>query len=392
MLVDLVNDTEYIDMKLYNVIGTIKGALSECVVLGNHHDPWSAGCVDPDTGSSAMNEVVNRKGSRSRLGTSQNHVPQNHVRTQLCISIDVYPLTVRSILASWDGEEYGLLGTTAWATQNSDHLKRNCIAYINVDESTNGGDILGPVGSPLLAETLYEAAKVVPSPLGEEAEVDNGWCLLDIGSDFTVSQHHLGISSTDLAFNAGPRHAVYQYHTKYDSTLWMERFGDPGYQKHKAMAQLWGLVAFRLASNAVLALSATKYAQRLAEGFASMNAPAAVDASELQRALARFHEQASHLDGFRAGLSEREPTDEEVWAVNSRYVAIERGFLHFAGLSQRPWYKHLAFGPGLWEGYGGVVFPAIADAMFLKDVAVIQAAVDLTTAGVNRVTEFIRLP
>jgi N-acetylated-alpha-linked acidic dipeptidase len=123
MLVDLINDTEYIDTKLYNVIGTIKGALSECVVLGNHHDPWSAGCVDPDTGSSAMNEVVNWKGSRSRLGTSQNHV-----RTQLCISIDVYPLTVRSILASWDGEEYGLLGTTAWATQNSDHLKRNCIA------------------------------------------------------------------------------------------------------------------------------------------------------------------------------------------------------------------------------------------------------------------------
>jgi hypothetical protein len=38
------------------------------------------------------------------------------------------------------------------------------------------------------------------------------------------------------------------------------------------------------------------------------------------------------------------------------------------------------------------VFPAIADAMFLKDIAVIQAAVDLTTASVNRVTEFIRLP
>jgi hypothetical protein len=46
---------------------------------------------------------------------------------------------------------------------------------INVDESTNGGDILGPVGSPLLAETLYEAVKLVPSPLEEEAEVDDGW-------------------------------------------------------------------------------------------------------------------------------------------------------------------------------------------------------------------------
>jgi N-acetylated-alpha-linked acidic dipeptidase len=98
------------------------------------------------------------------------------------------------------------------------------------------------------------------------------------GSNFTVFQHHLGISSTDLVFNAGPRHAVYQYHTKYDSTLWMERFGHPGYQKHKSMAQPWGVVAFRLASSAVLAFSATKYAERLAEGFASMNAPDAVDA------------------------------------------------------------------------------------------------------------------
>jgi hypothetical protein len=42
----------------------------------------------------------------------------------------------------------------------------------------------------------------------------------------------------------------------------------------------------------------------------------------LQRALARFHEQASQLDGFRAGLSEREPTDEEVSAVNSRMLPL----------------------------------------------------------------------
>ncbi|KAJ0422068.1 hypothetical protein BJY00DRAFT_94851 [Aspergillus carlsbadensis] len=407
MLVELVNDTEYIDTKLYNVVGTINGESSECVVLGNHHDSWSAGCVDPVSGSAAMNEVVRSLGNALAAGWK--------------------PLRT-IILASWDGEEYGLLGSTAWATQKSDYLKRNCIAYINVDESTNGGGILGPVGSPLLAETLYEAAKLVPSPLKEEAEVDDGWCLLNpntevpdthrtvytdwldntksqfpssdapilqnigTGSDFTVFQHHLGISSADLVFNAGPRHAVYQYHTKYDSTLWMKRFGDPGYQKHKAMTQLWVLVAFRLASQAVMAFSATKYAERLNEGVASMDVPDAVDVSRLQHALTIFYKQALYLDGNRAGLSKRKPTDEEVSTVNSRYIAIERGFLHSAGLSQRPWYKHLAFGPGLWEGYGGVLFPAIADAMLLKDVAVIQAAVDLTTAAVNRVTDSISLP
>ncbi|KAL3461632.1 hypothetical protein BJX64DRAFT_152204 [Aspergillus heterothallicus] len=409
--VELVNDTEYNDTKLYNVIGTIEGDIAECVVLGNHHDSWSAGCVDPVSGSAAMNEVVRSLGKALAAGWK--------------------PLRT-IILASWDGEEYGLLGSTAWANENTKDLKKNCVAYINVDESTNGGDILGPVGNPLLAEILYEAAKLVPSPIKQGAEEgeegDDGWCLVNIqtetsssqrtvytdwlhntkandptldapliqdigtGSDFTVFQHHLGISSADLVFNAGSRRAVYQYHTKYDSTLWMEHFGGPGYRKHKAMAQLWGLIAFRLATEPVLAFSATRYAKRLKEGFANMDLPDSVDVDGLFWALARFHERALDLDDYRRGFSERTPVSEEISIANSRYIALERGFLHPAGLAQRPWYKHLAFGPGLWEGYGGVVFPAIADAMLLKDNATIQAAVELTTEAVSRVTKLIALP
>ncbi|CEL07737.1 hypothetical protein ASPCAL10892 [Aspergillus calidoustus] len=115
MMLELVNDTEYIDTELYNVVGTIKGESSECV-----------------------------KDSHSRLETPLNH---QRIRTPQ---------------------------STAWATRNFDYSKKNCIAYINVDESTSDGDRQDPVGSPLLAETLYEAAKLVPSPLNEEVEVEDG--------------------------------------------------------------------------------------------------------------------------------------------------------------------------------------------------------------------------
>lgn len=41
--------------------------------------------------------------------------------------------------------------------------------------------------------------------------------------------------------------AVYPYNSNYDSFYWVEKFGDPGFQKHLAMAQLWGVLAVRMA-------------------------------------------------------------------------------------------------------------------------------------------------
>lgn len=43
---------------IYNVIGTIPGIVEESIILGNHHDSWCCGAVDPVSGSAAMNEVA----------------------------------------------------------------------------------------------------------------------------------------------------------------------------------------------------------------------------------------------------------------------------------------------------------------------------------------------
>jgi N-acetylated-alpha-linked acidic dipeptidase len=53
---------------IYNVIGTIHGASEESIVLGNHHDSWCCGAVDPVSGSAAMNEVARTLGTLTASG------------------------------------------------------------------------------------------------------------------------------------------------------------------------------------------------------------------------------------------------------------------------------------------------------------------------------------
>lgn len=58
MKVTLESQGDYHYSPIYNVIGTIEGLTNESVVLGNHHDSWCCGAVDPVSGSAAMNEVA----------------------------------------------------------------------------------------------------------------------------------------------------------------------------------------------------------------------------------------------------------------------------------------------------------------------------------------------
>jgi Zn-dependent M28 family amino/carboxypeptidase len=53
---------------IYDVIGTVKGKGDELIVLGNHHDSWCCGAVDPVSGSAAMNEVIRGLGNLTSLG------------------------------------------------------------------------------------------------------------------------------------------------------------------------------------------------------------------------------------------------------------------------------------------------------------------------------------
>jgi N-acetylated-alpha-linked acidic dipeptidase len=206
------------------------------------------------------------------------------------------------------------------------------------------------------------------------------------GSDYTVFLNHLGIPVADLSFE-GP-YGV--YHSIYDTPLWVERFGDPGFRYHAAMVQLWGIVAIRLASADVIPLDYDAYAREI-EGFLAVlerrwvNRQPGLSAEALKpvrAALSEMRSAARRLADARDAALER--PGPELTLLDSRLIAAERGFLDPQGLPGRPWYRHLIYAPAFT--YAPELLPGIARALDEKDAARAAIEADRVAVAIRRVT------
>ena len=404
LVLNLVNEQEYVTTPLWNVIGVINGTLAdEVIVIGNHRDAWIAGGAgDPNSGSAALNEVVRSFG----VALSKGWKPLRTI-----------------VFASWDGEEYGLVGSTEWVEEYLPWLSMANVAYVNVDVATTG-PIFAASASPLLNQAIFDTVTLVPSPnqtvpgqtIGDLW--DHKVKTLGSGSDFTAFQDFAGIPSIDMGFGPDPKAlgdkggAVYHYHSNYDSFHWMSTYGDPGFHYHATVAKLWALFTAKLAETPVISLNATDYALAI-QAYLS-NIESKVDAmsagitteeseseararpvpsssvgsiSNLKLSFKSLHEAASNLliaavkhDSWAAELAEEAGEDIPWWKwftkiklyyrirrVNEKYKFLERSFLHEEGLDGRPWFKHVIFAPGLWTGYAGAVFPGLQEAIDAED-------------------------
>lgn len=157
-------------------------------------------------------------------------------------------LTDGSILASWDAEEYGLLGSTEWVEEYINSLVESTVAYLNIDIGASGprpGFAATPDLHTIAAEQMrkvifprvgssmdkYPQTRTVNQTLydvwAEETEAKFG--VLGSGSDYTAFLHN-GISSVsmnvatwrrcstdiaqiDMGADQGPNDPVYHYHS-----------------------------------------------------------------------------------------------------------------------------------------------------------------------------------
>lgn len=166
------------------------------------------------------------------------------------------------------------------------------------------------------------------------------------GSDYTAFFDHLGIPSLDFRFS-GKSNSVFHYHSNYDSYYWMNKFGDPGFKKHLAIAQVWGVLAVRLANVKVLPFQAMEYATTLAKYVSKLSAQDKInlDIKPLKQSIERFKIAAKKLDNLNDELCRNtlNTPREDIAYLNSRLRGIESGFISKeGGLPGREWFKHIA--------------------------------------------------
>jgi N-acetylated-alpha-linked acidic dipeptidase len=266
--------TNHVDTKItpiWNTMGVIPGHIKdEVVVVGNHRDAWVLGAADPSSGTVSVHEVVRGLGALLKEGWK--------------------PLRT-IVIASWDAEEYGLVGSTEWGEDFAEWIQKHVVAYVNLDTSVSGSKF-GAAASPSLAHFIRKTAEDIPHPtdpkrtlwdatadsghlFGEHDDIDSLGTEVDVvdyigirplgsGSDYTVFLQRLGIASMDSGgFSGTHSDPVYHYHSVYDSERWQEVYGDPGFVKHLAIAKNLGLQTLRLSSAVVLPFNTTNYAFEL---------------------------------------------------------------------------------------------------------------------------------
>lgn len=370
--------------KIWNTFGIIRGTdfPDEVIVVGAHRDAWSPGAVDNVSGTTSVVESARAIAAQLREGWRPR-------RTLL--------------FATWDAEEWGLVGSSEHVEDDSLRLTRGGVAYLNQDVSASGPNF-GGGGTPTLREVLRDVTRTVAHPAGggsvydvwraqarvaageEPAMGDPGG-----GSDFAGFYNHLGVPHSDWGFGGG--NGI--YHSNYDTYTFMERFGDPGYRYHAAAARIGTAMMMRLANADILPYDYAEFARTMrrylapidrnlaAKGWPGSSAPLAAAIDRMERAALAF---ASARD---AALRDGIPAVRQQ-ATNAALLRVERAMTRPEGLRTRPWYRNLIYVADVDNGYSNMVFPSVNEAirygdaaLFGRELADLVTRFDAATAAID---------
>ena len=358
---------------IHNTTATLPGKVNpdEVIVIGGHRDAWGAGAGDNVSGVTSIVESA-----RAVVRALNGQPPARTI-----------------VFATWDAEEWGLIGSTEYAEDDSLRLQRGGVAYLNLDVSATGFDF-GAGGSPSLRGLTRELSREVPDPRGigsvyatwrkraavpDSAEPQMG----DPGggSDFAGFYNHFGIPHADWGFG-GPGGV---YHSAYDSRRWMETFGDTGYVAHAAAARLAAAMLLRLANADIVPYdyvefgrTMRRYTERTSRQLGSINAG---DASALDAAWVSFVGRAAAFIGARdTALAKGTIAAAAQRATNAALRQVERRLTRAEGLKSRSWVRGLIYAADVDNGYSTMIFPTIGEAVRAKDAALARSELaDLIT-------------
>ena len=388
-------EQDYAVRTIWDVIGRIPGAdpaeQENWVVAGNHRDAWVYGAVDPNSGTAAMLETVHGLGELLKQGWR----PKRPI-----------------VIASWDAEEEGLIGSTEWVEQHQDAL-RHAIAYFNTDVGVSGPNF-NASAVPSLKQFIRDLTRQVPSPKGgtvydqwlkdqatehdgrptpppsdaDEAETPAGASkaardvkigTLGSGSDYTPFLQHVGVPSTDIGSD-GP-YGV--YHSVFDNFAWFTLNADPTFVYEQQQARVFGLEILHMASTDVLPYDYALYGREILNYVhaAQRRATAAnlpLDFAPALTAARRFAAAGNSIHTRQLNPS------ADTQTLNRTLREAETALINPEGLPGRPWYRHTIYAPGEFTGYAAVVIPGVNEAIDQPNPARAQIQLTALAAALNR--------
>jgi len=387
--VHMVVDMDAHVRTIWDVIGKIPGsdASQELVVAGNHRDAWVYGAVDPNSGTAAMLEAVRGLGALLKQGWQ----PRRTI-----------------VVASWDAEEEGLIGSTEWVEDNA-KLLQHAVAYFNTDVGVSGPDFEADA-VPSLKQFIRDVTREVPSPKGgtvydawraneaaekskdkgvqlSEGGEDNAHISRDVtvgdlgsGSDYSPFLQHIGVPSSDIRSDGN--YGV--YHSVFDNYAWFVMNADPTFVYEQQMARVFGLEVLHMADADVLPYDYTQYGrevQSYIDTAAKRPEAAGIDFAAARAAAVRFTAagRAVHVQQVEATTVNAK--------LDAALRAVEGDLINPKGLPNRPWFTHTIYAPGEYTGYAAVVIPGVNEALDAKDTTRAREQLAVVTAALNKAAE-----
>ena len=378
--------------EIWDTFGVIRGTdfPDEIVMIGGHRDAWGPGAADNVSGTISVLEAAHAIADQVKAG----------MRPRRTI-----------VFATWDAEEWGLLGSTEFVEDDSLRLRNHAVAYLNQDDIAQGPNFSAG-GSPSLRGVLRDVAKHVPDP-SKQGSVYDVWrkranLAADSlepqmgdpggGSDFAGFYNHLGIPIVDWGFG-GPQGI---YHSAYDSYHWMSKFGDPGFQYHATAGKLGAAMLLRIANADILPYDYVEFARTMRR-FATQASQAisekhwSVSVDSLTRAIGKMEDAATAFATARDRALSSEPSRATLQRVNATQLQVERQLTRPEGLATRAWFRNLIYASDENNGYATMVFPSVGEAIRVGNPTIVAREIndlatrfDAATRELQRATEILR--
>lgn len=353
--------------EIWDTFGIIRGSEfpDEIVMIGGHRDAWGPGAADNVSGTVSVLEAARAIAEQVKAGKR----PKRTI-----------------VFATWDAEEWGLIGSTEYVEEDSVRLRKSAVAYLNQDDVAQGPNF-GAGGAPSLRALLRDVAKQVPDP-SHQGSVYDVWrkrsnLAADSlepqmgdpggGSDFAGFYNHLGIPIIDWGFG-GPQGV---YHSAYDSYHWLSKFGDPNFEFHATAARIGAATLLRIANAEILPYDYVEFARTMRRFGSQVDRAIAdkhwrVSAAGLSAAIGRMDDGAVAFTSARdRALAGRLPSTAAK-QVNATLLEVERQLTRPRGLVTRPWFRNLIYASDENNGYATMVLPSVNEAIRLGDEAAVE--------------------